>query len=40
MKIESLREVKAKLSNIVKELPSEKSVVMTKTTVRVRCFFP
>lgn len=30
MKIESLREVKAKLSQIVKELPSERSVVITK----------
>jgi prevent-host-death family protein len=30
MKIESLREVKAKLSKIVKELPSEQSVVITK----------
>jgi prevent-host-death family protein len=30
MKIESLREVKAKLSKIIKELPSEKSVVITK----------
>ena len=30
MKIESLREVKAKLSQIVKELQSEKSVVITK----------
>ena len=30
MKIESLREVKAKLSKIVKELPSESSVVITK----------
>ena len=30
MKIESLRAVKAKLSKIVKELPSEKSVVITK----------
>jgi hypothetical protein len=30
MKIESLREVKAKLNKIVKELPSEKSVVITK----------
>jgi prevent-host-death family protein len=30
MKIESLREVKAKLSKIVKELPSERSVVITK----------
>jgi prevent-host-death family protein len=30
MKIESLREVKAKLSKIVSELPAEKSVVITK----------
>ena len=30
MKIESLREVKAKLSKIVKGLPSERSVVITK----------
>jgi len=30
MKIESLRVVKAKLSKIVKELPSERSVVITK----------
>ena len=30
MKIESLREVKAKLSQIVKDLPSERSVVITK----------
>jgi len=30
MKIESLREVKAKLSKIVSELPTEKSVVITK----------
>ena len=30
MKIESLREVKAKLSKIVKELPSERSVVITR----------
>jgi prevent-host-death family protein len=30
MKIESLREVKAKLSKIVKELPADKSVVITK----------
>jgi len=30
MKIESLREVKAKLSKIVKELPSKRSVVITK----------
>ena len=30
MKIESLREVKAKLSRIVKELPGENCVVITK----------
>jgi prevent-host-death family protein len=30
MKIESLREVKAKLSKIVKRLPVDKSVVITK----------
>ena len=30
MKIESLREVKATLSKIIKELPSERSVVITK----------
>ncbi len=30
MKIESLREVKAKLSKILKELPSDRSVVITK----------
>jgi prevent-host-death family protein len=30
MRIESLREVKANLSKIVKELPSERSVVITK----------
>ena len=30
MKIESLREVKAKLSKIVRELPSHHSVVITK----------
>jgi prevent-host-death family protein len=30
MKIESLREVKAKLSKIVKELPTERSVVITR----------
>ena len=30
MKIESLREVKAKLSKIVKDLPSDRSVVITK----------
>ena len=30
MKVESLREVKAKLSKIVKGLPSERSVVITK----------
>ncbi len=30
MKIESLREVKAKLSKLVKDLPLERSVVITK----------
>ncbi len=30
MKIESLREVKAQLSRIVRELPSHRSVVITK----------
>ena len=30
MKIESLREVKAKLSQIVNDLPTERSVVITK----------
>lgn len=30
MKVESLREVKAKLSKLVKELPSTRSVVITK----------
>ena len=30
MKIESLREVKAKLSRIVRDLPSHRSVVITK----------
>ncbi len=30
MKIESLREVKAKFSKILKELPSDRSVVITK----------
>ena len=30
MRIESLREVKAKLSKIVKDLPSDRSVVITK----------
>jgi prevent-host-death family protein len=30
MRIESLREVKARLSQIVRELPSEKSVVITR----------
>jgi prevent-host-death family protein len=30
MKVESLREVKAKLSKLVKELPSTRSIVITK----------
>jgi prevent-host-death family protein len=40
MKIESLREVKAKLSKIVKELPSEKSVVITKNGRPCAVLFP
>ena len=30
MKVESLREVKARLSKLIKDLPSERSVVITK----------
>ena len=30
MKIESLREVKARLSKLIKDLPTERSVVITK----------
>jgi prevent-host-death family protein len=40
MKIESLREVKAKLNKIVKELPSEKSVVITKNGPPCAVLFP
>ena len=40
MKIESLREVKAKLSKIVKELPAEKSVVITKNGRPCAVLFP
>jgi prevent-host-death family protein len=40
MKIESLREVKAKLSKIIKELPSEKSVVITKNGRACAVLFP
>ncbi len=40
MKIESLREVKAKLSKILKELPSDRSVVITKTGGLVQCLSP
>ena len=40
MKIESLREVKAKLSKIVNELPSERSVVITKNGRPCAVLFP
>jgi prevent-host-death family protein len=40
MKIDSLHEVKAKLSKIVKELPSEKSVVITKNGRPCAVLFP
>jgi len=40
MKIESLREVKAKLSKIVKALPSERSVVITKNGRPCAVLFP
>ena len=40
MKIESLREVKAKLSKIVKELPSDRSVVITKNGRPCAVLFP
>ncbi len=40
MKIESLREVKAKLSKIIKELPSERSVVITKNGRPYAVLFP
>ena len=40
MKIESLREVKANLSRIVNELPSERSVVITKNGRPCAVLFP
>lgn len=40
MKIESLREVKAKLSKILKELPSDGSVVITKNGRPCAVLFP
>lgn len=40
MKIESLREVKSKLSRIVKELPSNRSVVITKNGKPCAVLFP
>jgi prevent-host-death family protein len=40
VKIESLREVKAKLSKIVKELPAEKFVVITKNGRPCAVLFP
>jgi prevent-host-death family protein len=40
MKIESLREVKAKLSKIVNDLPKEKSVVITKNGRPCAVLFP
>ena len=40
MKIESLREVKANLSKIVNELPSERSVVITKNGRLCPVLFP
>ena len=40
MKIESLREVKARLSKIVKDLPSERSVVITKNGRPCAVLFP
>ena len=40
MKIESLREVKANLSKIVKDLPAERSVVITKNGRPCAVLFP
>ncbi len=40
MRIESLREVKAKLSKIVRDLPSERSVVITKNGRPCAVLFP
>lgn len=40
MRIESLREVKAKLSRIVRDLPSDRSVVITKNGRPCAVLFP
>ena len=40
MKIKSLREVKAKLSKIVRDLPSDRSVVITKNGRPCAVLFP
>lgn len=40
MKIESLREIKANLSKIVKDLPTERSVVITKNGRPCAVLFP
>ncbi len=40
MRIESLREVKAKLSKIVRDLPSNRSVVITKNGRPCAVLFP
>jgi prevent-host-death family protein len=40
MKIESLREVKAKLSRIIRDLPSDRSVVITKNGRPCAVLFP
>ena len=40
MRIESLREVKAKLSKIVRDLPSDRSVVITKNGRPCAVLFP
>jgi len=40
MKIESLREVKAKLSKIINDLPAERSVVITKNGRPCAVLFP
>ena len=40
MKIESLREVKTNLSRIIKKLPSDKSVVITKNGRPCAVLFP
>jgi prevent-host-death family protein len=40
MKIESLREVKSKLSKIVRDLPSDRSVVITKNGRPCAVLFP